>query len=128
MPQTVSVSIPSRAEVYIQNNRLVSLAGLKSFKFLRVSRVCCCFFSVFWASQRLLGLLGLLSARLLQVLLASGNQLRNLDKQLALLSRSAQPSSARSVCTVHTRTPLLLRFPFLKKLELFDNPVRVGYT
>ncbi|CAE7308548.1 LRRC72 [Symbiodinium pilosum] len=57
-------------EVYIQNNRLVSLAGLKSFKFLRV-------------------------------LLASGNQLRNLDKQLALLSR----------------------FPFLKKLELFDNPV-----
>mmetsp|Transcript_36606 Transcript_36606/g.85842 ORF Transcript_36606/g.85842 Transcript_36606/m.85842 type:complete len:468 (+) Transcript_36606:115-1518(+) len=57
-------------EVYIQNNRLVSLAGLKTFKFLRV-------------------------------LLASGNQLRNLDKQLALLSR----------------------FPFLKKLELFDNPV-----
>eukprot|EP00930_Biecheleria_cincta_P017157 TRINITY_DN13718_c0_g1_i3.p1 TRINITY_DN13718_c0_g1~~TRINITY_DN13718_c0_g1_i3.p1 ORF type:complete len:404 (-),score=81.37 TRINITY_DN13718_c0_g1_i3:164-1375(-) len=57
-------------EVYIQDNRLVSLAGLKSFKFL-------------------------------QVLLASGNQLRNLDKQLALLSR----------------------FAFLKKLDLFDNPV-----
>jgi len=57
-------------EIYIQDNRLVSLAGLKSFKFL-------------------------------QVLLASGNQLRNLDKQLAILSRSA----------------------FLKKLDLFDNPV-----
>lgn len=57
-------------EVYVENNRLVSLAGLKSFKFLRV-------------------------------LLASGNQLRNLDKQLATLSR----------------------FAFLKKLDLFDNPV-----
>jgi len=57
-------------EVYIQDNRLVSLAGLKTFKFLRV-------------------------------LLASGNQLRNLDKQLSLLSR----------------------FAFLKKLDLFDNPV-----
>ncbi|CAJ1377511.1 unnamed protein product, partial [Effrenium voratum] len=57
-------------EIYLQKNRLVSLAGLRSFKFLRV-------------------------------LLASGNQLRNLDKQLALLSR----------------------FAFLKKLDLFDNPV-----
>jgi len=57
-------------EVYIQDNRLVSLAGLKTFKFLKV-------------------------------LLASGNQLRNLDKQLALLSR----------------------FAFLKKLDPFDNPV-----
>eukprot|EP00933_Yihiella_yeosuensis_P041383 TRINITY_DN35772_c0_g1_i1.p1 TRINITY_DN35772_c0_g1~~TRINITY_DN35772_c0_g1_i1.p1 ORF type:complete len:491 (+),score=91.79 TRINITY_DN35772_c0_g1_i1:153-1625(+) len=57
-------------EVYIQDNRLVSLAGLKTFKFLKV-------------------------------LLASGNQLRNLEKQLALLSR----------------------FAFLKKLDLFDNPV-----
>jgi len=57
-------------EIYLQNNRLVSLAGLRSFKFLKV-------------------------------LLASGNQLRNLDKQLALLSR----------------------FAFLKKLDLFDNPV-----
>lgn len=57
-------------EVYIQDNRLVSLAGIKSFKFL-------------------------------QVLMASGNQLRNLEKQLALLSR----------------------FAFLKKLDLFDNPV-----
>ncbi|CAE7260530.1 LRRC72 [Symbiodinium sp. CCMP2592] len=43
----------------------------------------------------------LVPARVVHVLLASGNQLRNLDKQLALLSR----------------------FPFLKKLELFDNPV-----
>eukprot|EP00438_Fugacium_kawagutii_P029473 Skav209240 [mRNA] locus=scaffold293:478876:483826:- [translate_table: standard] len=57
-------------EIYLQNNRLVSLAGLRSFKFLKV-------------------------------LLASGNQLRNLDKQLTLLSR----------------------FAFLKKLDLFDNPV-----
>ncbi|CAK9020767.1 unnamed protein product [Durusdinium trenchii] len=57
-------------EIYLQNNRLVSLAGLRSFKFLKV-------------------------------LLASGNQLRNLEKQLALLSR----------------------FAFLKKLDLFDNPV-----
>jgi len=57
-------------EVFIQNNRLVSLAGLHSFKFLKV-------------------------------LLASGNQLRNLEKQLALLSR----------------------FAFLKHLDLFDNPV-----
>lgn len=57
-------------EIYLQDNRLVSLAGLKSFKFL-------------------------------QVLQASGNQLRNLDKQLALLTR----------------------FAFLKKLDLFDNPV-----
>lgn len=57
-------------EVYIEDNRLVSLHGLKNFKFLRV-------------------------------LLASKNQLRNLDKQIALLSR----------------------FAFLKKLDLFDNPV-----
>mmetsp|Transcript_91816 Transcript_91816/g.230680 ORF Transcript_91816/g.230680 Transcript_91816/m.230680 type:complete len:352 (+) Transcript_91816:65-1120(+) len=57
-------------EVYIQDNRLVSLTGIKSFTFLRV-------------------------------LLASNNQLRNLDKQLALLTR----------------------FAFLKKLDLFDNPV-----
>ena len=56
-------------QIYLQNNRLVSLAGLRSFKFLKV-------------------------------LLASGNQLRNLDKQLALLSK----------------------FAFLKKLDLFDNP------
>ena len=39
-----------------------------------------------------------------EVLLASGNQLRNLDKQLTLLSR----------------------FAFLKKLDLFENPV--GYS
>lgn len=57
-------------EVYIQDNRLVSLAGLRSFKFLKV-------------------------------LLASGNQLRNLEKQLNLLSH----------------------FAFLNKLDLFDNPV-----
>lgn len=57
-------------EIYLQNNRLVSLAGLRTFKFLKV-------------------------------LLASGNQLRNLDKQLGLLSR----------------------FAFLQKLDLFDNPV-----
>lgn len=57
-------------EVYVQNNTLVSLAGLKSLKFLRV-------------------------------LLASDNQLRNLDKQLSLLSR----------------------FAFLNKLDLFGNPV-----
>merc|ERR1719401_37805 len=57
-------------EVYIQDNRLVSLSGLRSFKFLTV-------------------------------LIASNNQLRNLDKQLALLSR----------------------FAFLKKLDLADNPV-----
>eukprot|EP00927_Polykrikos_kofoidii_P028757 TRINITY_DN25015_c0_g1_i1.p1 TRINITY_DN25015_c0_g1~~TRINITY_DN25015_c0_g1_i1.p1 ORF type:complete len:502 (+),score=107.94 TRINITY_DN25015_c0_g1_i1:98-1603(+) len=59
-------------EVYVQDNRLVSLAGIKSLKFL-------------------------------QVLLASNNQLRNLDKQLALLER----------------------FNFLQKLDLFDNPVGV---
>jgi len=57
-------------EVYLQDNRLVSLSGLRPFKFLRV-------------------------------LMASNNQLRNLDKQLAVLSR----------------------FAFLKKLDLFDNPV-----
>lgn len=57
-------------EVYVEDNRLVSLSGLRSFKFLRV-------------------------------LLASNNQLWNLDKQLALLSR----------------------FAFLKKLDLFGNPV-----
>lgn len=57
-------------ELYIQNNRLVSLNGLQTFKFLRV-------------------------------LLASGNQLQRLDKQLALLSR----------------------FGLLKKLDLLDNPV-----
>ena len=54
-----------------------------------------------------------------QVLLASGNQLRNLDKQLALLSRQAAPGSLR-----HLTSGSLGRFPFLKKLELFDNPVR----
>lgn len=57
-------------EVYVEDNRLVSLSGLKNLKFLRV-------------------------------LLASNNQLRNLEKQLALLSR----------------------FAFLKKLDLFGNPV-----
>lgn len=57
-------------EVYIENNRLVSLAGMRTFKFLRV-------------------------------LMASGNQLRNLEKQLAVIGR----------------------FAFLKKLDLFDNPV-----
>jgi hypothetical protein len=57
-------------EVYIQDNRLVSLSGITSFKFLRV-------------------------------LLARNNQLRNLDKQLQLLEK----------------------FAFLKKLDLFGNPV-----
>lgn len=57
-------------EVYVEDNRLVSLAGLRSFSFLRI-------------------------------LLASNNQLRNLEKQLAVLSR----------------------FAFLKKLDLFGNPV-----
>lgn len=57
-------------EAFLSDNRLVSLSGLRSFKFLRV-------------------------------LLASNNQLRNLDKQLTLLSR----------------------FAFLKQLDLFDNPV-----
>jgi len=57
-------------EVYVEDNRLFSLSGLRSFKFLRV-------------------------------LLASKNQLRNLDKQIELLSR----------------------FAFLNKLDLFDNPV-----
>jgi len=57
-------------EVYVQDNSLVSLMGLKSCKFLRV-------------------------------LLASNNQIRNLEKQLAFLSR----------------------FHFLKKLELFGNPI-----
>jgi hypothetical protein len=56
-------------EVYIENNRLVSLSALRAFKFL-------------------------------EVLFANGNQLRNLDKQLALLSKCA----------------------FLKKLDLQDNP------
>lgn len=57
-------------EVYIEDNRLVSLSGLRAFKFLCV-------------------------------LHASGNQLRNLDKQLAVISK----------------------FAFLRKLELFDNPI-----
>jgi hypothetical protein len=57
-------------EVYVQDNRLVSLAGIQRLKFLRV-------------------------------LMASNNQLRNLDKQLTLFER----------------------FAFLKKLDLFDNPV-----
>lgn len=57
-------------EVYAQDNMLVSLSGIRTFKFLRV-------------------------------LLASNNQIRNLDKQLAFLTR----------------------FAFLNKLDLFDNPV-----
>lgn len=57
-------------EVNIQDNRIVSLHGLKSLKFLRV-------------------------------LCASNNQIQNLDKQLALLAR----------------------FSFLKKLDLFGNPI-----
>jgi len=57
-------------EIYLQDNRLVSLNGIRHLKFLRV-------------------------------LLASNNQLRNLDKQLAILTR----------------------FGFLSKLDLFDNPV-----
>jgi len=56
-------------EVYAQDNRLVSLAGITTFKFLKV-------------------------------LLASNNQLRNLEKQLDLLEK----------------------FNFLKKLDLFGNP------
>ena len=55
-----------------------------------------------------------------QVLLASGNQLRNLDKQLALLSRCGVKASVSTSCDAHD----VRRFPFLKKLELFDNPVR----
>jgi hypothetical protein len=57
-------------ELYIENNRLVTLAFLRSFKFLRT-------------------------------LLASNNQIRNLDKNLDLMARSS----------------------FLKKLDLFGNPV-----
>lgn len=57
-------------QVYIQDNHIVSLAGLRSFKFL-------------------------------QVLLASNNQLRNLGKQIALLSK----------------------FNFLNRLDLFGNPL-----
>lgn len=57
-------------EVYAQDNMLVSLAGLRTFKFLKV-------------------------------LLASNNQLRNLEKQLTLLRK----------------------FVFLQKLDLFSNPV-----
>jgi hypothetical protein len=57
-------------EVFVQDNRLVSLSGLKNCKFLRV-------------------------------LLASNNQIRNLEKQLAFISR----------------------FHFLKKLELSGNPI-----
>jgi hypothetical protein len=55
-------------EVYVEHNRLVSLKGLLTFKFLRV-------------------------------LLARGNQLRNLDKQINLLRN----------------------FSFLKRLDLSDN-------
>jgi len=57
-------------EVYIEQNRLVSLKGLLTFKFLKV-------------------------------LLARGNQLRNLDKQIGVLSN----------------------FNFLKRLDLSDNAV-----
>merc|ERR1719498_165443 len=57
-------------EIYIQNNRIVSLNFLKWFKFLRT-------------------------------LLASNNQIRNLDKQLQMISRLS----------------------FLSKLDLFDNSV-----
>lgn len=57
-------------QVYVQDNRIVSLAGLRTFKFL-------------------------------QVLLASNNQLRDLEKQIGLLSR----------------------FNFLARLDLFGNPV-----
>merc|ERR1719326_1711277 len=57
-------------EIFVQDNRLVSLSGLKNCKFLRV-------------------------------LLASNNQIRNLEKQLAFISR----------------------FLFLKKLELSGNPI-----
>lgn len=56
-------------EIYLQDNRLVSLNGIRHLKFLRV-------------------------------LLASGNQLRNLEKQLIVLTK----------------------FGFLNKLDLFDNP------
>merc|ERR1719162_1022256 len=57
-------------EIYIQNNRIVSLNFLKWFKFLKT-------------------------------LLASNNQIRNLDKQLTLITRLS----------------------FLTKLDLFDNSV-----
>jgi len=57
-------------ELYVQNNRLVSLQFLKQFKFLRT-------------------------------FLASNNQIRNLDKQLQLLSK----------------------LNFLKKCDLFDNAI-----
>lgn len=56
-------------EVYAQDNILVSLSGIRTFKFLRV-------------------------------LLASNNQIQNLDKQIGVLSR----------------------FAFLNKLDLFGNP------
>jgi len=58
-------------EVFLQDNSLVSLSGLKNCKFLRV-------------------------------LLASNNQIRNLEKQLDFISS---------------------RFLFLKKLELSGNPI-----
>mmetsp|Transcript_13784 Transcript_13784/g.33932 ORF Transcript_13784/g.33932 Transcript_13784/m.33932 type:complete len:438 (+) Transcript_13784:520-1833(+) len=57
-------------EIFMQDNRIVSLEGLSTFKFLKVLR-------------------------------AGNNRIRNLDKQLGVLSR----------------------FAFLKELDLFDNPV-----
>lgn len=57
-------------EVFAQNNRLVSLTGLKNCKFLRV-------------------------------LIASNNQIQNLEKQLSFISR----------------------YGFLKKLDLSENPI-----
>jgi hypothetical protein len=123
-------SVP--CQIYLQNNRLVSLAGLRTFKFLKAPK--CSellkttadrysvypgpfpqsaregFFNhwtlPFWSSRCDPGFLKSSKIRefgwnpsaltsLREVLLASGNQLRNLDKQLGLLSR--RPRGTKTV-------------------------------
>ena len=90
-------------QVYIQSNRLVSLAGLKSFKFLRVPG---------WLSGG-----GNLSAILRRSFWQAGTSYETLTSSWSCF----QGAVLRGLDTM--RRSEVLRFPFLKKLELFDNPV-----
>mmetsp|Transcript_7883 Transcript_7883/g.12856 ORF Transcript_7883/g.12856 Transcript_7883/m.12856 type:complete len:508 (-) Transcript_7883:59-1582(-) len=83
---------PNLEVVWFNCNRLNRLQHLESNFRIR---------EVFVQDNRLVCLRGLQHCKFLRVLLASNNQIKNLDKQLAFLSR----------------------FGFLRKLELYGNPL-----
>jgi len=83
---------PNIEVIWLNGNRLPRLENLDSNFRIR---------EVYVQGNTLVSLTGLRNLKFLRVLLASDNQLRNLDKQLNLLAR----------------------FAFLNKLDLYGNPV-----